>query len=184
MSEEIPIIYPKTRSEWRFWLKKNHQKEKRVQLIRYKVHTGKPSPSPPELMHEAICWGWIDTTVKRIDEDKYLINYVRRNEKTSRWSENTQKYARDLISKGLMSDYGLKIYEHGLKKRTHDFNIPKNPPMPKDLLVELKKNKAVLKNFEKLALSYKRVYFRNIERARLKETREKRIKEIIKLFKK
>ena len=83
-----------------------------------------------------------------------------------------------------MSDYGLKIYEHGLKKRTHDHNIPKNPSMPRDLLAELKKDKAVLKNFEKLAPSYKRVYFRNIERARLKETREKRIQEIIKQLKK
>lgn len=182
MVEETKQFYPKTRLEWRNWLRKNHQKEKRVGVIRYKKHTGKPSPSSQELMHEAICWGWIDTTVNRLDEEKYLINYVRRNEKSSRWSENTQRYAKELIKQGLMSPFGLKLFQIGLKRKTHDFGIAKNPELPQDLLLELKKDRNVLDKFNKLAQSYKRIYFRWIERAKLKPTREKRIKEVVKMI--
>ena len=182
--KEVKQFYPKTRKEWRAWLRKNHKKEKRIAVIRYKKHTRKPSPGVMELMHEAICWGWIDTTVNRMDSERYLINYVRRNEKSSRWSDNTQRYARELIKQGLMSPHGLKMFELGLKKPTHDSGIPKNPDAPKDLLEELnkKKNKIVLNKFNSLAPSYKRVYFRWIERAKLKETRERRIKEVIRMI--
>jgi uncharacterized protein YdeI (YjbR/CyaY-like superfamily) len=174
-------VSPKTRAEWRAWLEKNHPKEKKVILIRYKKHTGRPSPSPPELMKEAICWGWIDTTVKRLDEDRYTITYVRRKEKTSKWSNNTQRYARELIASGLMSEYGKKMYEQGLKKPTHDFGLSENPLMPEYLRKELEKKK-LLDRFESVAPSQQKMYFRAIERAKQPETKKKRIKEIMKLI--
>jgi len=174
-------ISPRTRAQWRIWLEKNHQKEKRVHLIRYKKHTGRPSPSPPELMREAICWGWIDTTAKRVDEDRYMITYVRRKEKTSKWSNNTQKYARELIKQGLTSEFGKKMFEHGLKKPTHDFGLSENPIMSKELKLELVKHH-LLENFNAIAPSRKRMYFRGIERAKLPETKKKRINEIVKML--
>jgi len=172
-------ISPRTRAQWRAWLEKNHQKEKCVHLIRYKKHTGRPSPSHPELMHEAICWGWIDTTVKRVDEDRYMITYVRRNEKTSKWSNNTQKYARELIAEGLMSEFGRKMFEQGLKKPTHDFGLSENPVMSKELKSKLIKHH-LLEKFNSIAPSRQRMYFRMIEKAKQPETKKKRIETIIK----
>ena len=63
--------FAKNRKEWRAWLQKNHLKESRVTLVKWKRHTGKPALSHQESMEEAICFGWIDTIVKRIDDDTF-----------------------------------------------------------------------------------------------------------------
>src|SRR3989344_6058191 len=138
---EVKTITAFHRNDFRKWLEKYHKKEKKVAVIIHKKHTGKDSPSHRELMEEAICFGWIDTTIKRIDEDKYLRNFARRN-KNSKWSDNTLSYAKDLIKRGLMTSTGLKYYDEGLSRPTHDHGIPKNPAMSKELEEELKKNKA------------------------------------------
>ena len=173
---------PKSRAEWREWLWKNHKKEKAVAMIRYKKHTGKSSPSVQEAMREAICFGWIDTTVKRMDDEKYLINYRKRNEKTSKWSNNTLRYAKELIKEGLMTPEGLRFYKFGLTKKPHDHGIPKNPRMPADLKKELQKQN-ILKTFQNLSPSSKRTHLRSLYRAKGIETRIKRINEIIKIIK-
>jgi uncharacterized protein YdeI (YjbR/CyaY-like superfamily) len=176
---DIKRVVPRDRKEWRKWLEENHISENKVEVVRYKKHTGKPSPSHSELMHEAICFGWIDTTVNRLDDEKYFIRFVKRSDK-SKWSENTIRYGAELKKKGLMSEQGLKFYHEGLKKPTHDFGIAKNPDMPLDLKKELNKDKKAKEFFEKLAPSYKRTYYRWIERAKRKETRDRRIAKLIK----
>jgi len=182
MSSEQPekTFYPATRQAWRKWLEKNHIKESRISVIRYKKHTGKPSPNVMDLMHEAICFGWIDTTVKRLDDDKYLIRYVKRTDK-SKWSENTLRYGKQLLKEGKMSPQGIHRFKQGLNKPTHDHGIPKNPDPPEDFIDELNKprNKNARENFEKLAPSLKRAHMRWLYRAKLPETRKKRIKSII-----
>ncbi len=175
---EIKQIVPKSSTDFRKWLEKNHSKETRVQVILYKKHTGVKSPSNAELMREAICFGWIDTTAKRIDEEKYMINYTRRNSK-SKWSDNTLRYAKELIKEGKMTSIGMKFYKEGLEKPTHDYGIPKNPDMPDELLRELRKDKVAFRNFEKFSPSIKRMLYRWIFGGKMTETRMKRIKLIV-----
>jgi uncharacterized protein YdeI (YjbR/CyaY-like superfamily) len=167
--------------DFRNWLLKNHNKEDRISLIIHKKHTGKGSPNAMELMKEAICFGWIDTTVKRLDEDRYIRTFVKRS-KNSKWSRNTLKYGKELIKQGRMMPSGLKYYKEGLKKLPHDYGIADNPEVPKDLIKVLKKSKKSLANFEKLAPSYKKTYLRWIVRAKRPETRKKRIKIAIKMI--
>lgn len=95
-NETIPEIIVFKLSDFTKWLEKNHIKENKVAVIKYKKHTGKLSPNAMELMHEAICFGWIDTTVHRVDYDKYKVIYSKRT-KNSKWSENTISYAKKLI---------------------------------------------------------------------------------------
>jgi uncharacterized protein YdeI (YjbR/CyaY-like superfamily) len=114
------------------WLMKNHDKEKKVSVILYKRHTGKPAPTHRELMEEAICFGWIDTTIKRLNKDTYIRRFARRNDK-SKWSDNTLSYAKELIKNGKMTEHGLHFYRAGLQRPTHDAGIPKNPDMPDEL---------------------------------------------------
>lgn len=181
-SEETPekTFYPATREAWRKWLEKNHIKKKRIAVVRYKKHTGKPSPSHMELMHEAICFGWIDTTVRRLDEDRYLVRFAKRTDK-SKWSDNTLKYGKQLLKEGKMFPQGIQRYKEGLNKPTHDHGIPKNPDPPRDFLDELNQsiNKKAKENFEKLSPSVKRTHIRWLYRAKLPETRKKRINSII-----
>lgn len=169
-------------SDFTNWLEKNHITESKVAVIKYKKHTGKLSPNAMDLMHEAICFGWIDTTTKRLDNDRYQVIYCKRT-KNSKWSENTISYAKQLIKDNRMRAQGLHFYTEGLKKPTHDFGIPKNPEMPVELKNELNKitnKKLNLKaRFDKIAPSKKKMYYRMILKAKLPETKQKRINEII-----
>jgi|GEM_PF-1086124 len=176
--EQITQFCPETLTDWRKWLKINHLKEKYVKVILYKKHTGKSRLSSRELMHEAICWGWIDTTANRVDEDRWAIKYVRRNEKTAKWGNNTLRYGKSLIKQGRMSPHGLKMYKIGLKRKPHDEGIPDNPRMPKDLSIELKKL-GLLDKFNSISKSRKKTFYRIILKAKLPDTRNKRIKAII-----
>ena len=168
--------------QWRNWLSKNHRKKDKVMLVRYKRHTGKPYFHQSDAMNEAICFGWIDTTLKRIDDERYGVTFVKRK-KTSRWSENTFRRAREMIEQGKMSKFGLEIYKLGLKKLPHDHGIPKNPDMPEQLKKALEKYKTTKEKFNKLPPSQKRVYYRWILRAKRQETQEKRIGQTIEMVK-
>lgn len=180
-NKNIKTIYAKNRKEWRSWLLKNHKKEDKVNLIKYKKHTGKPSVTSKEAMEEAICFGWIDTTMKRMDEERYMQRFTKRT-KNSKWSKNTLKYGSQLIKQNKMTKAGLEAYQKGLKKGPFDQNRSKNMETPEDLIKELnkKKNAKARENFYNLAPSYKKVYLRWIESAKRQETRDKRIKETIK----
>ena len=171
-------IYCATRQEWRAWLEKNHDKEIRISLLKYKKHTGKPSLGHLESMEEAICFGWIDTTIKRLDEDRYVRRFARRNSK-SKWSRNTLSYAKRLIAEGRMTPAGMKFYLEGLKRPVHDHDIPKNPEMPKDLKAAFSKNKKARLNFDAFPPSVRRLFLRWIESAKRTETRLKRIREVV-----
>lgn len=183
MAHKTKEITIKTRKQWRNWLEKNHLKEKKVFLISYKKHTGNPSISHREAMEEAICFGWIDTTIKRIDDEKFGRYFVKRN-KNSRWSDNTLSYGKALLEEGKMSGFGKEMYLLGKSKKTHDHGIPKNPAPPEELLREINKTKKARENFQKLAPSYKRTLFRWIISAKLPETRKKRINTVAEAIKK
>ncbi len=177
-NENITSIYAKNRTEWRNWLLKNHLKESKVNLIKYRKYTGKPSLSAKEAMEEAICFGWIDTTVRKLDDERYMQSFSKRN-KNSKWSVNTLSYGKQLLKEGKMSEAGIDAYKEGLKKKAYDGHVQKNPEPPEDFLKELAKEKKAKENFEKMAPSYRKTYIRRIELAKRLETRNKRIKEII-----
>jgi uncharacterized protein YdeI (YjbR/CyaY-like superfamily) len=170
-------------ADWRNWLKRNHSRETKVYLIKYKKHTGKPSITSMDAMMEAICFGWIDTTIRRIDDERYSQCFVRRN-RNSRWSNNTLRYAKQLKNEGRMSAFGLKMYKEGLQKKAHDYGIPKNPDMPLNLKKELEKNSKAKEFFNKLAPSTKKMYYRWILHAKMEETRLKRIRGIVRMCRK
>ena len=177
---DVKKVIALDRNDFRKWLEKNHDKEKKVAVILHKKHTGKTSPSHRELMEEAICFGWIDTTIKKIDENKYLRYFAKRN-KNSKLSDNTISYAKDLIKRKKMTKVGIEFYKEGLKKPTHDHGIPKNPDMPQELKKALEKNNKAMENFSKFSPSVKRTFYRWILRAKMPETKDKRIKQIISL---
>lgn len=167
-----------SKEDFRNWLSENHDKEKIVELVIHKKHTGKPSPSHKELMFEGICYGWIDTVVRRIDEDKYIRTFQRRNEK-SKWSVNTLGYAEKLIEENRMTPHGLKFYKEGKRKKPFDHGIPKDPKPPRYLLDELEINK-VRDKFDGLSYSKRKIHIKWLLMAKLEKTRKERIKKIIK----
>ncbi len=89
------------------WLDNNHDKEKQVWLIYYKKHVNKNSVTQTQAVEEALCYGWIDSTVRRIDDEKYMQQFTPRNEK-SIWSDINKKRIKMLIKNGSMTEAGMK----------------------------------------------------------------------------
>jgi len=176
-------FYAKNRKEWRKWFRGNHRQENKVRLIYYKKHTDKPSLTTSDAMDEAICWGWIDTIIKRLDEERYCVTYVKRTKK-SKWSDATFARAEREIKAKRITKVGMQAYQWGKKNPVHDHGIPKNPTTPDYLKTALEKNKTASENFKKLAPSYKRMYLRWLLSAKRQETREKRVREIVERMKK
>ena len=165
-----------SRAQWRKWLERNHDKKAEVWLWFVKAHSEKRRFTYVEAVEEALCFGWIDTTVRKVDEDHYIQRFTpRSNEKN--WSKiNLERFAR-------MEAEG-KMTEAGRAKRPAKVNPPKKrlqigDPVPKfvaDALNEHPKAKAF---FEEMAPGYKRDYLRWITEAKRDETRAKRLAEAI-----
>ena len=170
-------IKVETRQDFRSWLIKNHEKEDKIFIVINKKHTGHSYITHKEAMEEAICFGWIDTILKRIDENTYERCFVKRKANAN-WSKNTLSYAKSLLKQGKMTPPGIKAYKLGLKKLPHDHNRIKNPELPKDFKSALEKDK-LLEKFNSLAPSYKKYCIYFVDKAVRQETRDKRIKKII-----
>jgi uncharacterized protein YdeI (YjbR/CyaY-like superfamily) len=175
-------LYVTNRDDWRRWLKKNHSSQKEVWLIYFKKHTGKPRIPYDDAVEEAICFGWIDSTVKRLDDQKYAQKFTQRNQK-SNWSELNKKRAKKMIKQGRMTQAGLvKFKQAGKQKQEEAKEKPAGRKLliPSDLKKALSANKKALENFNNFAPSYRRLYIGWIKDAKRPETRQKRIKQTIK----
>ena len=178
-------LHFKETADWREWLKKNHDKAKGIWMLFYKKHTGKPSVEYENAVQEALCYGWIDSIIKKLDEEKYLRKFTPRKNK-SNWSDLNKKRVQLLLKEGRMTKFGEIEVENAKKngewyKPDNDRN---NLKMPSELKAALQKNKVAKKNFNELAPSYKKRYMGWIGSGKRQETREKRVKEAIKLLEK
>ncbi len=168
------------RSHWRKWLKKNYDTQKEVWLIFYKKETGQPSIPYGDAVEEAICFGWIDSIIKKIDDEKFARKFTPRRA-ASRWSELNKNRAEKMITEGMMTEAGLKVVEEAKKSGEWFKTAPQQltvviPPLMKEALAA---NRKARENFDKLAQSYKRQYIGWIASAKREETIRRRIKEAI-----
>ena len=180
MTDRIQVCM-KSRAAWRAWLKKNHKKKNEVWLVYYKKHTGKPTVVYNDAVEEALCFGWIDSTVRTIDDERYMQRYTPRRP-GSVWSEINIRRARKMIKQGLMADPGLVLFKAVKKKgriapRAQD--IKTRLAVPADLKVALKKSEKAYDNFMNFAPSYKAMYIYWVEDAKKPETRARRIKRVV-----
>lgn len=167
----MTIIHPKSRAEWRSWLEAHHATESEVWVRYEKQHTGRRALTWAEAVQEAICFGWIDTTVKRENEVSYIQRFTPRK-KGSKWSAINQRYAKQLIADGQMTGAGLAVIDWTPPKKRID-------KLPKELERELKKDKAAWKNFQALAPGYQLQYIRYIGEAKQEATRLRRLAQSI-----
>ncbi len=180
----MKTLYVKNRKSWRKWLEKNHSQHNEVWLIYYKKHTQKPSIPYNDSIEEALCFGWIDSIIKRIDGETYARKFTPRTN-TVKWSEENKVRIRKLIRQGRMTKIGLsKINATILKKKQLSpmQKLQKNFAIPDYLKQALMKDSKVWDNFNKLAPSYQRAYIGWIDSAKKDDTRQRRIKEAVSLL--
>jgi uncharacterized protein YdeI (YjbR/CyaY-like superfamily) len=176
-------LYVSSRNDWRSWLKKNHARSKEIWLVYYKKHTGKPGISYKDSVEEALCFGWIDGIKKRIDEEKYTHRFTPRKLR-SKWSELNVRLAGKMIEEGKMSPLGLAVFEQRLNYGDEflEARSTKVLPLPTEIEDVLKRNKKAWHNFVDLAPGYRKQYILWLTTAKKTETREKRLKEAIRLL--
>ncbi len=178
-------VYFKTSAEWREWLKNNHNKTNEVWLIFFKKATGKPSIEYEAAVEEALCFGWIDSLIKRIDNEKYIRKFTPRKD-NSKWSESNKRRVEKLIKENRMTAIGLEKIE--IAKHTGQWDKPDRPDIQFDLSQEfqraLAQNKKARDNFERLAPTYQKQYIGWVAVAKRQKTKEKRIKESLELLEK
>ena len=108
--ERIEIVYARDREEWRRWLQKNHRTSAGVWLVFYKVGSGQQSVRYGEAVREALCFGWIDSKVNSLNEERYKQIFTPRKPKSA-WSKLNKGYIAELIEQGLMAEAGLAKIE-------------------------------------------------------------------------
>ena len=175
---EVPILDVRSRREWRSWLAKNHASSAGVWLVYYKDHTGVKSIDYGDSVCEALCFGWVDSLIKRLDEERYARKFTPRKP-TSNWSDSNRKRWAELQAAGLLAEAGLAAAP------TENRYGPR-PEIPEGVPAELEKalqaNAKARKFFQTLAASHQRHYAGWIHLAKRPETREKRIRECVKLL--
>jgi len=171
----------KNKTEWREWLDKHHATETEIWVVYYKKHCGKESMQYEEAVEEALCYGWIDSKVKRIDDEKYMQKYTPRQDK-SNWSKSNKKRVKRLIEEGRMAQAGITMVE--IAKQNGSWNrlddIEAVPVIPEDLGDALAENALAKNNFENFAPSYQKQYLWWLKSAKKIETRNRRLLEIVK----
>jgi uncharacterized protein YdeI (YjbR/CyaY-like superfamily) len=174
-------FYAGTRKRWRAWLEKNHDRVAEIWLIFYKKHTGKSCVNYDDALNEALCFGWIDGLVRRIDEEKYAQRFTPRKS-NSTWSEGNKRRFQKLKKQGLMTDAGLKSFQSSTRSKPNwrdelagDYRIPA------DIEEAFSAKPKSRQNFDRFPPGYRRMCIGWIITAKKPETREKRIREVVHL---
>ncbi|ELR72522.1 hypothetical protein C900_01300 [Fulvivirga imtechensis AK7] len=176
--KEIETYCPKSRKDWRKWLEKNHQSKRSVWLICYKSSTGVPSVIWSEAVDEALCFGWIDSTRKTIDEERYMQYFCRRKS-NSAWSKINKEKVDRLIQDNLMAKAGFDSIETAKQNGTWSIaDSVEELIIPEDLQVALNKREGAMDFFQQQSKSNKKIVLHWVVMAKRPETRKKRIAEI------
>jgi len=179
LNNEFPTICPNSREQWRKWLETNHLTSSGVWLIYYKVKSGKPSVRYSEAVKEALCFGWIDSKVKSLDEERYMQIFTPRKPKSA-WSKLNKQYIEELIEQGLIAKAGLdKIAMAKQNGSWNSLDAIEALIIPSDLNQALEANKTAKDYFEALSNSSKKNILFWIESAKRPQTRLKRIEQIV-----
>ena len=176
-----PLLYFKNHIEWRNWLHENHAIHSAVELIFYKVDSEMESMRWEEAVKVAICYGWIDSTVRKLDEERRKQTFTPRKDK-SVWSKVNKNYIIELIENGLMHESGLRKIEIAKQNGSWEsLDAVENLEIPDDLQIEFDKNKIAFENYNNFSKTYRKSYLYWLNQAKRLETRQNRINEIISL---
>jgi uncharacterized protein YdeI (YjbR/CyaY-like superfamily) len=163
-------LYVAERNKWRSWLKKHYRTEQDIWLLYYRKEMGKPRIAYNDAVEEALCFGWIDSTVRKLDEERFAQRFSPRNPKT-KYSQTNKERLRRLIADGkVMKDVLATLGDLS----EDDFTIPS------DILKALKSSKDAWKYFRKFPPEYQRIRISYIHHARNRpEEFKKRLRNFI-----
>jgi uncharacterized protein YdeI (YjbR/CyaY-like superfamily) len=170
----------RTPDQWRKWLVTHHDSESEVWLVFYKTHTGRRSIAYSDAIDEALCFGWVDSLVKRLDDARYALKFTPRKA-DSRWSAINRKRYAALKANGRLQPGGINRPPTDRTYRPRPrFQMPAT--LPPYIQAALRNEPAAWRYFQALAPSHRRRYVGWIETAKREETKASRLKEAIRLL--
>ena len=174
---ELETLDIRTRKDWRTWLRRNHKTSPGAWVVCHKEHTGVPSIPYEDLVREALCFGWIDSLIKRLDDDRYARKITPRKP-TSKWSDLNRKRWAELNAAGLLEAAGKAAAP------TANSYAPKPiiPELPAYIAKSFKDNPKAWAFFQTLPARERRNFVVWIHTAKREETRERRIREAVGLL--
>ena len=177
----MKTLHVRTLAQWRAWLARNHASEAEVWLVFEKKHTGTASIAYPDALDEALCFGWVDSLVKRLDERRFARKFTPRRP-DSRWSAVNRKRYAELRTAGRLQPPGSARppTNRGPGPRPPRLELPTR--LPAYIEAALQNHPPALRHFEALAPSQRRRYFAWIESAKRQETKLRRLEEAIRLL--
>jgi uncharacterized protein YdeI (YjbR/CyaY-like superfamily) len=150
------LLHATNRAQWRAWLKKHYKSRSEIWLVYHKKHTGTPRISYNDAVEEALCFGWIDSTVRALDEDRFAQRFSIRRPR-SKYSQANLERLRALSKQGKV----LKAVRDSLPDLS-----PSSFRIPPDILSAIKSNKTAWRNFQRLPKGYVRIRIAFINAAR------------------
>ena len=176
--ETLKSLDLQKREQWRTWLARHHHSESEVWLVFHKRQTGRRSIAYDEAVDEALCFGWIDSLIKRLDDDRYARKFTPRKP-DSRWSPGNRKRYAQLKASGRLTLSGL---QRAPTDRRYD--APRSSPskVPQYIQHALKSRPAVWNYFQRLAPSHRCRYVLWIDSAKREQTRTRRLEEALGLL--
>ncbi len=180
-----PMKYPETlcfenAAQWRAWLESHHDTADEVWLFHVRKGSGKKGLMLEEAVEEAIAYGWIDSRLKSLGGEGFMLRYSPRKP-GSLWSKRNRGKAEELMRNGRMTAAGMAAVEAGRRSgtwaRAYTSLVPHD--MPPDLGRALEENPSAMENFEAFANSYRNQYIHWVNTAKTEATRQKRIAEVV-----
>ena len=175
-------LFFEDRIAWHRWLEKHHDKISEIWILTLKTHTMTRCVRYEEALEEALCYGWIDSRLRRIDDRRHMWRFAPRRP-DSIWSPGNRRRAEKLIKEGRMEPPGLKKVEAAKKSGEWEkaFSPSRPPRMPKELKCALMENKEAWRNFQAFAKSYRTTYIYWVSAAKREDTKKRRIEEVVRL---
>jgi len=173
------------RKIWRAWLRTNHSKMSEQWLMFYKVHTGKPCIGYDAAVEEALCYGWIDGKLKRVDGERHVIRFTLRR-RGSVWAVSNKKRVRGLMRKkkmtkaGMAALEGIDLSDDAIAKEEREQRDPKLPGWAEKVL---KENERAWKAYQALTPSHRKRFIWWLQSTKREDTKMKRLAEMKKMLK-
>lgn len=177
-ASEYPRVHLKTVAEFRRWLREHHDTTPGLWLVGYRSSTGKPAIAYDDAVEEALCWGWIDSVVKPVDDERTMSLYTPRRS-GSGWSRSNKDRVAKLVRDGRMQPAGLAKIEQAKRDGTWTLlDSVERLEVPPDLRRAL--GAPGMARFDALTAGKKREHLSALVTAKKPETRAKRIADIVK----
>lgn len=174
MSPLTSQFYAPDLPAWRAWLAEHHASAREVWLVYYKPHAHQPTLSYADSLDEALCFGWIDSLIRRIDEDSYARLFTPRVNR-EKWSAANRKRVRELIAAGRMTPAGTAVLPADLDAEPIQRPHPEREELPEFIRQALEQTGGLRAKFDALPPSTRRAYLNYILDAKRDETRQKRL---------